>query len=143
MQSLCSVSVIGVWPECGLARIETTTFLSTSVLSINCGQLLSLSPVHQIGVLTKPFPQAMDAESEYFTASGYQFLDFSEPLDPWAGAVERNYGVNGGASSVCNFCKGVSSKRSREAFPIRNGLWPGISSLSYLIMQPTNQPRAR
>lgn len=40
-----------------------------------------------------------------------------------------------------NFGKGVPSKSSRAASPIRNGLWPGISRLSHLIMQPTNQQR--
>lgn len=40
-----------------------------------------------------------------------------------------------------NFCRGVSSKKNRAASPIGNGLWPGISGLSHLIMQPTNQQR--
>lgn len=55
----------------------------------------------------------------------------------------RNYGVNRGTSNVWHFCRGVPSKRSRAASPIRSGLWPGISGLSHLIMQPSNQQRTR
>lgn len=42
-----------------------------------------------------------------------------------------------------NFYRGVSSKRSKAASPIRDGLRPGTSRLSYLIMQHTNQWRTQ
>ena len=38
---------------------------------------------------------------------------------------------------------GVPSKGSRVAFPIRNGSWPGVPSLSHLITEPADQQRAR
>jgi hypothetical protein len=80
----------------------------------------------------------MNAKFKQLTASGYQPWVF---LSPWIGGGIM--GLMEELHSVELLQRQSSKGRSRVVSPIRNAGWPGISRLSHLIMQPTNQQRTQ